>query len=70
MDIKILEELPQFIMPSKQDYILHIDSAFACCITKSIDEVKAIILKEKANIVNIKQERNFYGLKDYRIICK
>ena len=62
--------IPTLKFPQLQDYILHINSSFAECVTKDINHIVDLILVNKASIIEIKRERNFYGLTDYRIICK
>ena len=62
--------IPKLKLPQFQDYILHINSSFAECVTKDIDHIVDLILVNKASIIEIKRERNSYGLTDYRIICQ
>lgn len=69
-NIKALYELPKPVLAELQDYILHIDSCFATLVTKDLNKIIEIIKKDNLIISEIKTERNFHGLKDFRIICK
>jgi hypothetical protein len=65
-----INNIPKLKFKSMQDYILHIDGVLAECVTKDRNKVENLIKDNNASIVEIKEERNFYGLTDYRIICK
>lgn len=62
--------IPNLKFPQFQDYILHINSAFAECVSKDVNHIVDLILENKVSIIEIKRERNFYGFTDYRIICR
>lgn len=64
-----MNKIPNLKFKSYQDYILHIDSSYAGCVTKDKNKIEGLIKDNRATIDEIKIERNFYGLTDYRIIC-
>jgi hypothetical protein len=64
-----MNKIPNLKFKSYQDYILHIDSSYAECITKDKNKIEDLIKDNKATIDEIKTERNFYGFTDCRIIC-
>lgn len=61
-------EIPKLKFPSMQDYILHYNSSYADKITKNEQDVIDFINMHRVAKIEIKEERNFYGLIDYRFI--
>jgi len=61
-------EIPELKFASMQDYILHYNSSYADKITKNKQDVIDFISEHKTANIELKKERNFYGLTDYRFI--
>lgn len=62
--------IPKLNFKSMQDYIVHYGSSLAEFITKDKKKVLDYIEKNNLEITEIKFEKNFNGLNDYRIILR
>lgn len=62
--------IPKLNFESTQDYIIHYGSSYAEFITKDKKKVLDYIEDNNLEITDIKFEKNFNGLNDYRITLR
>lgn len=62
-------EIPKELIKGLHDYIIHFNSSYADFIGKREQAIE-YLKKNNLEIIEIKVERNTYGLNDYRLITR
>jgi hypothetical protein len=71
MDMSYDREIPKELIKGCHTYIIHFNYiSYADFLTKSRTKAIEYLQKNKLEIMEIKLERNEYGLNDYRIMTR